>query len=46
LSGQEEWQTLRYTIPVAALAPGRTGQRLGLGGGDSQIWLAAIRVKP
>lgn len=45
LSGHEEWQTLTYTIPVAALAPGRTGQRLGMGGGDSQIWLAAIRVR-
>jgi len=45
LNGQEAWQTLTYTIPVDALAPGRTGQRLGMGGGDSQIWLAAIRVR-
>ena len=45
LSGKPEWQTLRYAIPVEALAAGRTGQRVGMGGGDSQIWLAGIRVK-
>jgi len=31
------------TMP--ALAPGRPSQRLGFGGGDSQIWISRIHAE-
>lgn len=45
LSGRPQWETLVFRIPPEALAQGRRSQRLGLGGGDSQIWVSAIRVE-
>lgn len=45
VSGKPEWQTLVFTIPVEALAKGRSSQRLGLGGADSQIWIARVKVE-
>lgn len=44
LSGQASWETLVFTVPVKAMAPSKRAQRIGLGGGDSQIWLAQVRV--
>ncbi|OGV65485.1 MAG: hypothetical protein A3K19_10380 [Lentisphaerae bacterium RIFOXYB12_FULL_65_16] len=44
LSGQARWETLVFRIPPAAMAPGKRTQTIGLGGGDSQIWVAHIRV--
>ncbi|NUQ61286.1 MAG: DUF4838 domain-containing protein [Pirellulales bacterium] len=43
LSGKPHWETLVYRIPAESLDPGREVQRVGFGGGDSQIWIAAIR---
>lgn len=45
LSGQERWDTLVFTIPADLLAPGKTSQTVGFGGGDSQIWVAGIRYE-
>ncbi len=44
LSGKPRWETLTFVIPPNLLAPGRKTQRIGLGGGDSQIWIAHVRV--
>lgn len=44
LSGKPQWDTLRFRIPPEALNTERQGQRLGFGGADSQIWVAAIQV--
>jgi hypothetical protein len=46
LSGEEKWQTLTFRLAPELLAAGKRTQRLGLGGGDSQIWLGKIRVRP
>ena len=46
LSGEEKWDTLVFIIPPEAMAPGRKVQTIGFGGGDSQVWMANIRVKP
>ncbi len=46
LSGQEKWETLVFRIPPELMAPGKRIQRIGMGGGDSQIWIARIRVLP
>ncbi len=46
LRGQAMWETLVYTIPSELMAPGKKLQELGFGGGDSQVWLAGIRVVP
>lgn len=45
LSGEAKWETLSFRIGPELLAQGRRTQRLGLGGGDSQIWLARVRVR-
>ncbi len=45
LSGEAKWETLSFRIRPELLAQGRRTQRLGLGGGDSQIWLARVRVR-
>ena len=45
LSGKERWETLVFRIPPDALAKGRSVQTIGMGGGDSQIWIAAVRVR-
>ncbi len=44
LSGKEQWDTLVFHAPPEALAPGKPFQRIGMGGGDSQIWISAVRV--
>lgn len=44
LSGQEQWDTLVFIIPPEAMAPGKRVQVVGMGGGDSQIWVAHVRV--
>lgn len=46
LSGKEEWETLVFRIPPELMATGKRIQRIGMGGGDSQIWIARIRVLP
>jgi hypothetical protein len=45
LSGEPRWDTLVFRIPPAALAPGHPAQRLGFGGGDSQIWISRIHAE-
>ncbi len=45
LSGKPGWETLRFVISPEWFAPGRKSQRVGLGGGDSQIWIARVRVR-
>jgi len=46
LSGEAKWETMVYTIPAKLMAPDRKLQEIGFGGGDSQVWVAAVRVKP
>lgn len=43
LSGGEQWDTLVFDIAPDLLAPALKVQAIGLGGGDSQIWVSAIR---
>ncbi len=43
LSGKEQWDTLVFEITPELLAPGRTVQAIGFGGGDSQVWVSGIR---
>jgi len=45
LSRKPQWDTLQFRIPPEALDKERVVQHLGFGGADSQIWVAAIRVK-
>ncbi len=45
LSGEEQWDTLVFNIPVELLAPDKTVQTVGFGGGDSQVWVAGIRYE-
>jgi hypothetical protein len=45
LSRKEQWDTLVYNIPPSAMDPDRKSQKIGFGGGDSQIWIAAIRAR-
>jgi hypothetical protein len=45
LSGEEKWETLVFTIPPEAMAPGKKIQTIGFGGSDSQVWMANIRVQ-
>ncbi|HPM79860.1 MAG TPA: DUF4838 domain-containing protein [Candidatus Anammoximicrobium sp.] len=45
LSKKPQWDTLIFRIPPELMNPERRGQRLGFGGADSQVWVAAIRVK-
>ncbi len=44
LSRKSQWDTLQFRIPPESLDHDRVAQHLGLGGADSQIWVAAIRV--
>ena len=46
LSGKPEWQTLVFDIPADLLPKGQKAVLVGLGGGDSQIWLARAAVQP
>lgn len=43
-SGQPRWETIVYEVPPGAMAQGKQTQITGIGGGDSQIWIGAIRV--
>jgi hypothetical protein len=45
LSREERWDTLVYNIPAAAMDPNRKSQKIGFGGGDSQVWIATIGVR-
>jgi len=45
LSGEEKWDTVVFEIPPALLAPDKTVQAIGFGGGDSQVWVAEIRYE-
>ena len=45
LSKKPQWDTLVFRIPSDLLYEGRTVQRLGFGGADSQIWVARIRCR-
>jgi len=45
LSGQPRWETLRFSVPPGLMDPDRPYQSFGFGGGDSQIWVASIRVR-
>jgi len=42
-SGKAEWNTLSFAIQPAAMAK-TSLQTIGLGGGDSQIWLAGAQI--
>ena len=44
-SRKPQWDTLQFRIPPEALDKDRVAQHLGFGGADSQIWVAAIRVR-
>jgi hypothetical protein len=44
LSGEEQWDTLVFTIPPELMAAGKKAQTIGFGGGDSQVWIAEVRV--
>lgn len=44
LSRKEQWDTLVYKIPPSAMDLTRKAQKIGFGGGDSQVWIAAVRV--
>ncbi len=45
LSGSEQWDTLVFDIAPELLAPALKVQAIGLGGGDSQIWVSAVRFE-
>ncbi len=45
LSGEAKWETLVYEIPPKLLAKDQKVQKVGFGGGDSQVWIAEIRVR-
>lgn len=45
LSRKPQWDTLRFRIPPESLDHSRALQHIGFGGGDSQIWVAAIRAQ-
>jgi len=45
LSGEARWETVTFRIGPELLAGGKRTQRLGLGGGDSQIWVGRIQVR-
>ena len=37
------WTTLTFTIPASIMAQGKV-QRIGFGGGDSEIWVRGVRI--
>ena len=43
LSGKPQWDTMVFRISAELLNPERTGQTIGFGGADSQIWISGIR---
>jgi hypothetical protein len=45
LSGKPEWQRLVFDIPAELLPKGQKAVLVGMGGADSQIWLAKATVK-
>ncbi|MCK5803077.1 MAG: DUF4838 domain-containing protein, partial [Lentisphaeria bacterium] len=47
LDGNPAWQWLEFDIPRGTLAPGDAPATLvGMGGSDSQIWVAKIEIQP
>jgi hypothetical protein len=44
LSGEPQWETLVFDITPEVLPAGAASVRVGMGGGDSQIWISAVRV--
>jgi len=44
LSGEAKWETLVFRIPPSVMAQDKALQEIGFGGGDSQVWVGAIRV--
>ena len=44
--GQAKWETLVYEIPPELMMPRKKAPEIGFGGGDSQVWVARIRVVP
>ncbi len=46
LSGEEQWDVLRYRVKPEMFDPEIVGARLGFGGGDSQIWIADAEFIP
>lgn len=44
LSGEKRWETLTFVLPPRVLARDKKVQTIGFGGGDSQIWIAHVRV--
>ncbi|MBT7166842.1 MAG: hypothetical protein HN904_28930, partial [Victivallales bacterium] len=44
LSGKPEWQRFVYEIAAELLPKGQKAVLIGLGGGDSQIWLSRAAV--
>jgi len=46
LSGEPTWETLVFAIPPELMAGDKAFQEIGFGGGDSQVWVAAIRAAP
>jgi hypothetical protein len=44
LSGKPQWDTMRFQIAPKLMVPEHALQEIGFGGGDSQVWVAAIRV--
>ncbi len=45
LSGQPQWDTLRFRVTPDLIMSGQAAQHFGIGGGDSQIWVGAIRSR-
>ena len=45
LSRKPQWDTLVFHVPLAVMDSERKVQQLGFGGGDSQAWVAAIRLR-
>jgi len=44
LSGRKQWEKVVFVIPPEVMAKGKKVQTIGMGGGDSQIWIAKVRV--
>ena len=45
VSKKPEWCTIRFTVPPKMLDPDTKRQRFGFGGGDSQVWVASIKIE-
>jgi hypothetical protein len=46
LSGRPEWCTLRFHVSPGLFDPDTRRQSFGMGGGDSQIWVADFKIEP